>query len=70
METIIIELHEFQSDTLRKVSKVNEAVQHSCFFAQPRRLRSRRKLVKFFRLASLEKASQAPSAWFEKNSYN
>ena len=24
METIIIELHEFQSDTLRKVSKVNE----------------------------------------------
>ncbi len=35
------------SDTLRKVSKVHEAVQHSCFFAQPRRLRSRRKLVKF-----------------------
>jgi hypothetical protein len=44
-ERIITEFYEFQGDTLRKVSKVNEAVQHSCFFAQPRRLRSRRKLV-------------------------
>ena len=45
MDSIIIEFHKLQSDTLRKVSKVYGAVHHNRFFAQPRRKRSRRKFV-------------------------